>query len=63
MATEFATDDMIAADLRRLAQQLRDGAPDITRRVVVEELERIARILDPARGADGDAPVMEQSEV
>jgi hypothetical protein len=48
MATEFATDDVLAGDLRRLAQQLRDQAPDVTRPVVVEELERIARILDPA---------------
>jgi hypothetical protein len=53
MASEFATDDMIAADLRRLAQQLRDQAPDVTRRTVIEELERIARILEPA---DVDPP-------
>jgi hypothetical protein len=57
MTAEFVTDDMIASDLRRLAQQLRDQVPDVTRRVVIEELERIARILEPAA-----SPVTKQSE-
>jgi hypothetical protein len=48
MITEFATDDVLAADLRRLAQQLRDHAPDVTRGATIEELERVAQILDPA---------------
>jgi hypothetical protein len=47
MTAEFATDDQLASDLRRLAKQLRDNTPGVTRRTAIEELERIAQILHP----------------
>lgn len=45
--TVFASDDELAADLRRLAAQLRKRDPAMTRALAIEELERLAQILKP----------------